>query len=224
MSTNPTIPSTRLGTRLRHSLALAQARIHTVEKRARTRWLEVPASLRMALERTRDRIRDTFELPSRGEITLLMERMDELDRKLTELERTRTRAALPAPGELTGEPAEPREPERQPERPIERQTALAEAPASAPAAEAGGQPGQEPAPGQTTRAATSRRGKVDAARTAPRSTRALEPTSAASAAKAVKGKSTAGGGKKRGRVPASKARDSATGQPSSRREPVKPGA
>lgn len=98
MTTTPST-SPRLGRRLRQSLALAQTRIHSVEERARARWVAIPDSLRTAIDRARDRVRETLDLPSRGDIASLLERVDDLDCKLAALAEARLAALPPAGGD-----------------------------------------------------------------------------------------------------------------------------
>jgi hypothetical protein len=86
----------RLGSRLRDGLALAQTRIHTIEEQAKSQWETIPMQARAALERMLTRLRMTLDLPSRSELIGLVERIDELDRKLELLEHRQRRAIQPA--------------------------------------------------------------------------------------------------------------------------------
>jgi hypothetical protein len=86
-TTEETQASNRLSDRLRNGLALAQTRIHTMEERAKSQWTDLPAQLRTALDRAFARIRTTLDLPSRADVSDLMERIEALDRKIGALEK-----------------------------------------------------------------------------------------------------------------------------------------
>lgn len=86
-TTEETQASNRLSDRLRNGLALAQTRIHTMEERAKHQWTDLPAQLRTALDRAFARIRTTLDLPSRGDVSDLMDRIEALDRKIGALEK-----------------------------------------------------------------------------------------------------------------------------------------
>lgn len=92
--------SSRLGSRLRGGLALAQTRIHTIEEQAKNQWEGLPAQARATLNRMLARLRTSLDLPSRSELVGLVERIEELDRKLDALEhRQRLTAGSPTNGE-----------------------------------------------------------------------------------------------------------------------------
>jgi hypothetical protein len=101
--TEETQASNRLSDRLRNGLALAQTRIQTMEERAKHQWTDLPAQLRTALDRAFARIRTTLDLPSRADMSDLMDRLEALDRKIGALEKgqgkrgaARSRAAAEA--------------------------------------------------------------------------------------------------------------------------------
>ena len=99
--------SSRLGSRLRDGLTLAQTRIHTIEEQAKHQWEGIPAQARATLNRMLVRIRTTLDLPSRSELASLVERIEELDHKLEALEqRQRLGASSPTGGRATEAPAE----------------------------------------------------------------------------------------------------------------------
>lgn len=85
--TEETQASNRLSDRLRNGLALAQTRIQTMEERAKHQWTDLPAQLRTALDRAFARIRTTLDLPSRADVSDLMDRIEALDRKIGALEK-----------------------------------------------------------------------------------------------------------------------------------------
>jgi hypothetical protein len=85
--------SNRLSDRLRNGLALAQTRIHTMEERAKSQWTDLPAQLRTALDRAFARIRTTLDLPSRADVSDLMDRIEALDRKIGALEKRQGKRA-----------------------------------------------------------------------------------------------------------------------------------
>lgn len=86
-TTEETQANNSLSDRLRTGLALAQTRIHTMEERAKHQWSDLPAQLRTALDRAFARIRTTLDLPSRADVSDLMERIEALDRKIGALEK-----------------------------------------------------------------------------------------------------------------------------------------
>lgn len=86
-TTEETQANNSLSDRLRNGLALAQTRIHTMEERAKHQWSDLPAQLRTALDRAFTRIRTTLDLPSRADVSDLMERIEALDRKIGALEK-----------------------------------------------------------------------------------------------------------------------------------------
>ena len=86
-TTEDTQASNSLSDRLRNGLALAQTRIQTMEERAKHQWTDLPAQLRTALDRAFARIRTTLDLPSRADMSDLMDRMEALDRKIGALEK-----------------------------------------------------------------------------------------------------------------------------------------
>lgn len=79
--------SNRLSERLRSGLALAQTRIQTMETRAKTQWTDLPVQLRAAVDRAVARLRNTLDLPSRSEVSDLVERLEAIDRKIVALEK-----------------------------------------------------------------------------------------------------------------------------------------
>lgn len=102
-TTEDTQASNRLSDRLRNGLALAQTRISTIEERAKHQWTDLPTQLRTALDRAFARIRTTLDLPSRADVSDLMDRIEALDRKIGALEKgqgkrggTKSRAAAEA--------------------------------------------------------------------------------------------------------------------------------
>lgn len=99
-----TNPASRLGSKLRDGLALAQTRIHTIEEQARSQWESLPMQARAAIERLAARIRVGLDLPSRSEMVGLVDRIEELDQKLEALA-SRQRAALQAPAPVQEPPA-----------------------------------------------------------------------------------------------------------------------
>lgn len=86
-TTEETQANNSLSDRLRNGLALAQTRIQTMEERAKNQWTDLPAQLRTALDRAFARIRTTLDLPSRADVSDLMERIEALDRKIGALEK-----------------------------------------------------------------------------------------------------------------------------------------
>lgn len=86
-TTEDTQASNSLSDRLRNGLALAQTRIQTMEERAKHQWTDLPAQLRTALDRAFARIRTTLDLPSRADMSDLMDRIEALDRKIGALEK-----------------------------------------------------------------------------------------------------------------------------------------
>jgi len=75
-----------LGERVRDRLPVG---LVTLERRARAQWVSLPAQLRSAVDDLLGRVRNTLDLPSRGEINDLVERIEQLDAKLAELEAAR---------------------------------------------------------------------------------------------------------------------------------------
>lgn len=92
-TTEDTQAINRLSDRLRNGLALAQTRIHTMEERAKNQWTDLPAQLRTALDRAFARIRTTLDLPSRADVSDLMDRIEALDRKIGALEKRQGKRA-----------------------------------------------------------------------------------------------------------------------------------
>lgn len=92
-TTEDTQAINRLSDRLRNGLALAQTRIHTMEERAKNQWTDLPAQLRTALDRAFARIRTTLDLPSRADVSDLMDRIEALDRKIGVLEKRQGKRA-----------------------------------------------------------------------------------------------------------------------------------
>jgi hypothetical protein len=129
--------SNRLSERLRSGLALAQTRIHTVETRAKNQWADLPTQLRGVVDRAVARLRTTLDLPSRSDVSDLVERLEALDRKIAALEKRQGKRAAgganaaaasdTAVSNADGQDAEAApveaaasaEPEAQPEAPIE---------------------------------------------------------------------------------------------------------
>lgn len=83
--------------RLRNSLALVQTRITNVEAQARAKWINLPVQLRQLPDQLRDsarrvvqaassRVRASLDLPSSAEVQDLLARVEELDRRLRELQ------------------------------------------------------------------------------------------------------------------------------------------
>lgn len=91
--TDETQASNRLSERLRSGLALAQTRIQTMESRAKTQWTDLPVQLRGVVDRAVARLRDTLDLPSRSEVSDLVERLEALDRKIGALEKRQGKRA-----------------------------------------------------------------------------------------------------------------------------------
>lgn len=79
--------SNRLSERLRSGLALAQTRIHSMEARAKNQWTDLPVQLRSVVDRAVARLRTSLDLPSRSDVTDLVERLEALDRKIVALEK-----------------------------------------------------------------------------------------------------------------------------------------
>lgn len=79
--------SNRLSERLRSGLALAQTRIQNVETRAKNQWTDLPVQLRAVVDRAVARLRTTLDLPSRSEVSELVERLEAIDRKIVALEK-----------------------------------------------------------------------------------------------------------------------------------------
>lgn len=71
-----------LGERVRNRLPVA---LVTLEQRARTQWVALPGTMRGAVDRVLGRVRSTLDIPSRGEIAVLLDRIDKLDAKLAGL-------------------------------------------------------------------------------------------------------------------------------------------
>ena len=95
--------SNRLSERLRSGLALAQTRIHTMESRAKNQWTDLPVQLREMLDRAVARLRTTLDLPSRSDVSDLVDRLEALDRKIVALEKRQgKRAAGPEVGSRAG--------------------------------------------------------------------------------------------------------------------------
>jgi cell envelope opacity-associated protein A len=88
--------SNRLSERLRNGLALAQTRIHTVETRAKNQWADLPTQLRGVVDRAVARLRTTLDLPSRSDVSELVERLEALDRKIAALEKRQAKRAAGA--------------------------------------------------------------------------------------------------------------------------------
>jgi hypothetical protein len=97
-TTDETQASNRLSERLRNSLALAQTRIQTMETRAKTQWTDLPVQLRGVVDRAVARLRDTLDLPSRSEVSDLVDRLEALDRKIGALEKRQGKRAAGAEG------------------------------------------------------------------------------------------------------------------------------
>jgi hypothetical protein len=95
--------SNRLSERLRSGLALAQTRIHTMESRAKNQWTDLPVQLREMLDRAVARLRTTLDLPSRSDVSDLVDRLEALDRKIVALEKRQgKRAAGPETASRAG--------------------------------------------------------------------------------------------------------------------------
>jgi hypothetical protein len=86
----------RLSERLRSGLALAQTRIQTMETRAKNQWTDLPAQLRGAVDRAVALLRTTLDLPSRSDVSELVERLEALDRKIVALEKRQGKRAAGA--------------------------------------------------------------------------------------------------------------------------------
>jgi hypothetical protein len=91
-SAETAVEPAKLGARIRNSLALAQTRLEAVEARARGQWGELPQQVRAALDRVLERVRATLDVPSRSEVSELLGRIEEIDRKLGELQSSQNRA------------------------------------------------------------------------------------------------------------------------------------
>lgn len=89
----------RLSERLRSGLALAQTRIQTMETRAKNQWTDLPAQLRGAVDRAVALLRTTLDLPSRSDVSELVERLEALDRKIVALEKRQSKRAAGAESE-----------------------------------------------------------------------------------------------------------------------------
>ncbi|HUH05973.1 MAG TPA: hypothetical protein VML75_28480 [Kofleriaceae bacterium] len=78
------------GTRIRTSLALAQTRITAVPGRARAQLTEIPSHLRGAFDRVvthaQSKVRSALDLPSRGDLASLLERVEAIDARLSDLQ------------------------------------------------------------------------------------------------------------------------------------------
>jgi hypothetical protein len=97
--------SNRLSERLRTGLALAQTRINTVEARAKNQWADLPAQLRGVVDRAVARLRTTLDLPSRSDVSELVERLEALDRKIAVLEKRQGKRAAGAESAATASDA-----------------------------------------------------------------------------------------------------------------------
>lgn len=78
------------GTRIRTGLALAQTRITAVPNRARAQLTELPVQVRSVLDRlvtnAQSKVRSALALPSRDELTALLERVEALDARLASIQ------------------------------------------------------------------------------------------------------------------------------------------
>jgi hypothetical protein len=83
--------SNRLSERLRSGLALAQTRIQTVETRAKNQWADLPTQLRGVVDRAVARLRTTLDLPSRSDVSELVERLEAIDQKISALEKRQSK-------------------------------------------------------------------------------------------------------------------------------------
>jgi hypothetical protein len=63
------------------------------QQRARSQWLAIPEQVRAAFDQLLERVRTGLDLPSRGEVSDLVTRIDELDRKLAAMQAARAAAA-----------------------------------------------------------------------------------------------------------------------------------
>jgi hypothetical protein len=75
-----------LGERVREHLPVG---LVTLERRARAQWIAIPDQLRVAVDDLVARVRTKLDLPSRTEIADLVTRIEQLDRKLADLEAAR---------------------------------------------------------------------------------------------------------------------------------------
>jgi hypothetical protein len=84
-----------LAARLRHALVVAQNRtvitdrLSALERALRERYGAIPEQLRDAVSRLVERARVALDIPSRTEITALLERIEAIDSKLHDIERSR---------------------------------------------------------------------------------------------------------------------------------------
>ncbi len=86
-----------LGERVRSRLPVA---LVTFEQRARTQWLALPAQMREALDHLLDqalgRVRSTLDIPTRGDVSDLLVRIEKLDAKLAALAQAKPAAKAKA--------------------------------------------------------------------------------------------------------------------------------
>lgn len=81
--------SQRLGERVRSRLPVA---LTAFEERAKTQWVALPNAMRGAVDQLIARVRNTLDIPSRGEIAVLLERIETIDAKLSSMEQARVKA------------------------------------------------------------------------------------------------------------------------------------
>jgi hypothetical protein len=87
MATTSDSSSQNVSERLRTGLALVQSQLSV--ERARSRWSGFPESLRAALQRAASRVRDRLDIPSKAELSELVQRIEAIDRKLDEAQASR---------------------------------------------------------------------------------------------------------------------------------------
>lgn len=85
-----TEPTAGLTDKLKEQAKEVRAQIETAPAKAKQRWGSVQDALLVAVQQAFEKVRVGLDLPSRKELTTLSQRIEDLDRKLAELETRET--------------------------------------------------------------------------------------------------------------------------------------
>jgi polyhydroxyalkanoate synthesis regulator phasin len=85
-------PSTDAGLadKLKEQAKVVRAQIEAAPTKAKERWGTVQVAVKEAVQQAFEKVRDGLDLPTRKELSVLTARIEELDRKLADLETRET--------------------------------------------------------------------------------------------------------------------------------------
>jgi polyhydroxyalkanoate synthesis regulator phasin len=88
----PTATTTAAGVtdKLKEQVKVVRAQIEAAPDKAKQRWNTVQGAVKATVQQAFVKVRDGLDLPSRKELTSLATRIEELDRKLADLETRET--------------------------------------------------------------------------------------------------------------------------------------